>query len=91
MMACLLLILPQPGDPVRYLVLYSGTPLSDPRPSVPRRGPELPLLKGELFQLLQALHLPDAHIIGALTADHLIPDVPLTYAQIDRYGLKRCP
>jgi hypothetical protein len=30
------------------------------------------------------------HIIGALTVDHLIPDVPLTYAQINRYGIKRC-
>jgi hypothetical protein len=42
-------------------------------------------------QLLQALHLPDADIIGALTVDHLIPEVPLTSAQINRYGLKRCP
>jgi hypothetical protein len=90
-MACLLLILPQPGDPVRYLVLYAGTPLGDPRHRGPRRGLERPLVKEELFQLLQALRLPDAHIIGALTGDHLIPEVPLTYAQIDRYGLQRCP
>jgi hypothetical protein len=91
LMACLLCILPQPGDPVRYLVLYAGTPLGNPRPGVPRRRSELLLLKEELFQLLRALHLPDAHIIGALTGDHLIPDVPLTSAQIARYGLKRCP
>jgi hypothetical protein len=91
MMACRLYILPQPGDPVRYLVLYSGTPLGDPRLSTPRRHPALPLLKEELFQLLQELHLPDADIIGALTVDHLIPDVELTYAQIDQYGLQRCP
>jgi hypothetical protein len=32
----------------------------------------MPLVKEELFQLLQELHLPDAHIIGALTVDHLI-------------------
>jgi hypothetical protein len=91
MMACLLSILPHPGDPVRYLVFYPGTPRGDPRRSAPRRPPELALLKEELFLLLHELHLPDAHIIGALTGDHLIPDVPLTYAQIHRYGLKRCP
>jgi hypothetical protein len=86
-----LYILPQQGDPVRYLVLYSGTPLGDPRLSTPRRHPALPLLKEELFQLLQELRIPDADIIGALTVDHLIPEVPLTYEQINRYGLKRCP
>ena len=48
-------------------------------------------MKAELAQLLQALRLPDAHIIGALTGDHLIPEVPLTSAQIDRYGFTRCP
>jgi hypothetical protein len=91
MMACLLAILPHQGDPMRYLVLYSGTPRGDPRVSAPGRHPALPLLKEELFQLLHELHLPDAHIIGAMTGDHLIPEVPLTYAQITRYGLKRCP
>jgi hypothetical protein len=91
MMACLLYILPHQGDPVRYLVFYSGTPLGDPQPNAPGRHPEMPLLKEELFQLLQELRIPDADIIGALTVDHLIPEVPLTYAQIHRYGLKRCP
>jgi hypothetical protein len=57
----------------------------------PRRHPAMPLLKEELFQLLQELHLPDAHIIGAMTVDYLIPDVTLTYAQINRYGIKQCP
>lgn len=90
-MACTLYILSQQGHPVRSLVLYSGTPLGDPRLRAPRRSPEMPLLKKELFQLLQELHIPDAHIIGAMTVDHLIPDVTLTYTQIDRYGLKRCP
>jgi hypothetical protein len=90
MMACLLCILPQPGDPVRYLVLYSGTPGFHPRLRAPCRHPAMPLLKEELFQLLRELHLPDVHIIGAMTADHLIPEVPLTYAQISRYGIKRC-
>ena len=79
------------GDPVRYLVLYSGTPHGDPRFRAPRRHPAVPLLKEELFQLLQELHLPDAHIIGAMTVDYLIPDVTLTYAQINRYGIKQCP
>ena len=51
----------------------------------------MPLVKEEVFQLLQELHLPDAHIIGALTVDHLIPAVPLTYAQIARYGIQRYP
>jgi hypothetical protein len=91
MMACLLYILAQHGDPVRYLVLYSGAPRGDPRLRAPRRHPEMPLLKEELFQLLQELHIPDVHIIGAMTVDHLIPDVTLTYAQINRYGIKRCP
>jgi hypothetical protein len=91
MMACLLYILPQQGDPVRYLVLYSGTPRGSPRLRAPRRHPALPLVKEELFQVLQELHIPDGHIIGAMTVDHLIPDVPLTYAQINRYGLKRYP
>jgi hypothetical protein len=91
MMACLLYILPHQGDPVRYLVLYSGTPRGDPRLRAPRRHPEMPLLKEELFQLLQELHIPDVHIIGAMTVDHLIPEVTLTYAQINRYGIKRCP
>jgi hypothetical protein len=91
MMACLLYILAQHGDPVRYLVLYSGTPRGNPRLRVPRRHPEMPLLKEELFQLLQELHIPDGHITGAMTVDHLIPDVTLTYAQIARYGIKRCP
>ena len=86
-MACTLYILPQQDHPVRYLVLYSGTPLGNPRLRTSRRGSEMPLVKEELFQLLQELHLPDAHIIGALTADHLIADVPLTYAQIKRYGI----
>ena len=90
-MACLLYILPQQGDPVRYLVLYSGTPRGHPRLGASRRHPALPLLKEELFQLLRELHIPDAHIIGALTVDHLIPEVPLTYGQINRYGIKRCP
>jgi hypothetical protein len=49
------------------------------------------LVKEELFQLLQELHLPDADIIGAMTGDHLITHVPLTYAQIHRYGIKRYP
>jgi hypothetical protein len=91
MMACLLAILAHQGDPVRYLVFYAGTPLGNPRLSAPGRHPAMPLVKEELFQLLHELHLPDAHIIGAMTADHLIPEVPLTYAQIHRYGLKRCP
>ena len=91
MVACTLYILPQPGDPVRYLVLYSGTPRGDPRLRTRRRHPEMPLLREELFQLLQALHIPDVHIIGAMTGDHLIPDVTLTYAQIDWYGIKWCP
>jgi hypothetical protein len=91
MMACLLYILPHLGDPVRYLVLYSGTPRGNPRRSAPGRHPALPLLKEELFQLLHELHLSDADIIGAMTVDHLIPDVPLTYAQINRYGIKKCP
>jgi hypothetical protein len=91
MMTCLLYILAQYGDPVRYLVLYSGTPRGDPRLRAPRRHPEMPLLKEELFQLLQELHIPDGHITGAMTVDHLIPDVTLTYAQIARYGIKRCP
>jgi hypothetical protein len=91
MMACMLYILAQHGDPVRYLVLYSGTPRGDPRLRAPRRHPEMPLLKEELFQLLQELHIPDVHIIGAMTVDHLISDVTLTYAQINRYGIKRCP
>jgi hypothetical protein len=43
------------------------------------------------FQLLQELRVPEVGIIGAMTGDYLIPDVPLTYAQINRYGLKRCP
>ena len=90
-MACLLYILAQQGDPVRYLVLYSGTPRGSPRLRVPRRNPALPLVREELFQLLRELHLPDAHIIGALTVDSLIPDVPLTYAQINRYGIQRYP
>jgi hypothetical protein len=90
MMACLLCILSQPGDPVRYLVLYAGTPRGHPRLSTPRRHPAMPLVKEELLQLLQELHLPDVHIIGAMTVDHLIPEVPLTYAQIHRYGIKRC-
>ena len=51
----------------------------------------MPLLKEELFQLLQELHIPDGHITGAMTVDHLIPEVTLTYAQINRYGIKRCP
>jgi hypothetical protein len=89
-MACMLYILPQQGHPVRYLVLYSGTPLGNPRLRAPRRGSEMPLLKEELFQLLQELHIPDAHIIGAMTVDHVIPEVPLTYAQIHRYGITRC-
>ena len=72
MIACLLVILPQADAPVHYRVLYAGTPLGNPRANVPRHGPELPLLKEELFQLLRALRLPDAHIIGALTGDHLI-------------------
>jgi len=50
----------------------------------------MPLLKEELFQLLQELYIPDVHIIGAMTVDHLIPDVPLTSAQINRYGIQRC-
>src|SRR3989442_271357 len=82
-------ILPKQGDPVRYLVLYSGTPRGHPRRRAPRRHPAMPLLKEELFQLLQELHIPDVHIIGAMTVDHLIPDVTLTYAQINRYGIKR--
>ena len=90
-MACLLVILPQPGDPVHDLVLYAGTPLGTRRPGAPRRGPERLLVEAELFRLLRALHLPDAHIIEALTGDHLIPDVPLTAAQVARYGLIRCP
>jgi hypothetical protein len=90
MMACLLCILPHPGDPVRYVVFYSGTPPGDPRRSAPGRHPELVLLKEELFQWLHELHISDDHIIGAMTGDHLIPDVPLTYAQITRYGIKRC-
>ena len=89
-MTCLLYILAQQGDPVRYLVLYSGTPRGSRRLSTLGRHPALPLVKEELFQLLHGLHLPDAHIIGALTVDHLIPEVPLTYAQIHRYGIKRC-
>jgi hypothetical protein len=91
MMACMLFILAQHGDPVRYLVLYSGTPRGHPRRRAPRRHPAMPLLKEELFQLLHELHLPDAHIIGAMTVDSLIPDVTLTYAQINRYGLQQCP
>jgi len=92
MMACRLYILPHQGDPVRYLVLYSGTPLGAPRRRAPGRHPAMPLVKEELFQLLHELHIPDADIIGALTVDHLIPEVPLTSAQINRYGLiKRCP
>jgi hypothetical protein len=91
MMACMLYILAQHGDPVRYLVLYSGTPRGDPHLCAPRRHPEMPLVKEELFQLLQELHIPDVHIIGAMVVDHLIPDVTLTYAQISRYGIKRCP
>jgi hypothetical protein len=91
MMACLLAILAHQGDPVRYLVCYAGTPLGDPRRSAPRRHPAIPLVKEELFQLLHELHSSDDHIIGALTGDHLIPDVPLTYAQINRCGLTRCP
>jgi hypothetical protein len=51
----------------------------------------MPLLKEELFQFLHELHLPDAHIIGAVTVDSLIPDVTLTYAQINRYGITQCP
>jgi hypothetical protein len=90
-MACMLYVLSQQDTPVRYLVLYAGTPRGDPRLSAPRRHPGMPLLKEELFQLLQELHLSDAHIIGALTADQLIPEVPLTYAQIHRYGIKRRP
>jgi hypothetical protein len=35
MMTCLLYILAQNGDPVRYLVLYSGTPRGDPRLRAP--------------------------------------------------------
>jgi hypothetical protein len=89
-MACLLYILSQQDTPVRYLVLYSGTPRGDPCLRSPRRHPAMPLLKEELFQLLQELHLPDTRIIGAMTVDNLIPEVPLTYAQIDRYGIKRC-
>jgi hypothetical protein len=89
MMACLLYILPQQGDPVRYLVLYSGTPRGSLRLRTLRRYPALPLVKEELFQLLQGLHIPHADIIGAMTMDHLIPDVPLTYAKINRYGIKR--
>jgi hypothetical protein len=91
MMACVLAILPHQGDPVRYLVLYSGTPRGDPCVSAPGRHPALPLVKEELFQLLQELRVPEVGIIGAMTGDYLIPDVPLTYAQINRYGLKRCP
>jgi hypothetical protein len=91
MMACLLYILAQHGDPMRYLVLYSGTPHGDPRFRAPRRHPAMPLLKEELFQFLHELHLPDAHIIGAVTVDSLIPDVTLTYAQINRYGITQCP
>jgi hypothetical protein len=90
MMACLLCILPHQGDPVRYLVFYAGTPLGNPHRSAPRRHPAMPLVKEELFQLLHELHISDDHIIGAMTGDHLIPDVPLTYAQINRYGIKRC-
>jgi hypothetical protein len=91
MMACLLYILPYQGDPVWYLVLYSGTPHGDPRVSAPGRHPALPLVKEKLFQLLQELRVPEVDIIGAMTGDYLIPDVPLTYAQITRYGLTRCP
>jgi hypothetical protein len=50
----------------------------------------MPLLKEELFQLLQELHLPDAHITGAMTVDYLIPEVTLIYAQINQYGIKQC-
>jgi hypothetical protein len=90
MMACLLFMLPHQGDPVRDLVFYAGTPLGNPRRSTPGRHPALPLVKEELFQWLRELAIPDAHIIGAMTVDHLIPDVPLTSAPITRYGLKRC-
>jgi hypothetical protein len=90
-MACLLYILAQYGDPVWYLVLYSGTPHGNPRFRAPRRHPAMPLLKEELCQFLQELHLPDAHIIGAMTVDYLIPDVTLTYAQINQYSIKQCP
>ena len=88
MMACLLFVLPQPGDPVRYRVLYSGTPHGHPRLGAFRRHPALPLVKEGLFQWLRELHIPDAHIIGALTVDYLIPEVRLTCAQIAWYGIK---
>jgi hypothetical protein len=91
MMACLLYILPQAGDPVRYLVLYSGTPRGSPRLGAFRRHPALPLVKEELFQLLRELRIADAHIMGALTVDSLIPEVPLTCAQIAWYGIERYP
>jgi hypothetical protein len=90
-MACMLYILAQQETPVRYLVFYSGTPRGHPHLSTRRRHPAMLLLKEELFQLLHELHLPDAHIIGAMTADHLIPEVELTYAQINRYGITRYP